>query len=50
MDNNLTGIKKELDFIRFKKFFLKEFTRQLIKHSAPSEIVKIQTIIEKEKH
>jgi hypothetical protein len=50
MDNNLTDLKKELNFIRFKKFFIKEFTRQLIRHSAPSDIVKLQTIVEKEKH
>jgi hypothetical protein len=50
MDNNLTDLKKELNFIRFKKFFLKEFTRQLIRHSAPSDIFKLQTIVEKEKH
>ena len=49
MDSNLTDLKKELNFIRFKKFFLLEFTRQLIKHSAPSDIFKLQTIIEKEK-
>lgn len=50
MDNNLIDLKKELNFIRYKKFFLLEFTRQLIKHSAPSEIFKLQTIVEKEKH
>jgi hypothetical protein len=41
--------KKELNFTRFKKFFLLEFTRQLIKNSAPSEIFKLQTIMEKER-
>jgi hypothetical protein len=49
MDSNLKDLKKELNFIRFKKFFLLEFTRQLIKNSAPSDIFKLQTILEKEK-
>lgn len=49
MDNNLKDLKKELNFMHFKKFFLLEFTRQLIKHSAPSEIFKLETILEKEK-
>lgn len=49
MSNNLTDLKKELNFMHFKKFFLLEFTRQLIRHSAPSEILKLQTILENEK-
>jgi hypothetical protein len=49
MSNNLTDLKKELNFMRFKKFFLLEFTRQLIRHSAPSDLLKLQTILENEK-
>jgi hypothetical protein len=49
MSNNLTGLKEELNFLRFKKFFLLEFTKQLIKNSGPSDILKLQTILEKEK-
>lgn len=49
MNNNLTDLKEELNFIHFKKFFLLEFTRQLIKHSSPSDIFKLQTILERER-
>lgn len=49
MVNKSKKTKKEQDFIRFKKLFLLEFTRQLIKHSVPSELIKLQTIVEKEK-
>jgi hypothetical protein len=49
-DSTLIGNKKrELDFIKFKKFFLLEFTRQLIRNSAPSEIFTLQTLLEKER-
>jgi hypothetical protein len=41
--------KEEVDFVRFKKFFLLEFTRQLIKNSVPSGIFELQTILRKEK-
>lgn len=41
--------QKELNFSKFKKFVLLEFTRQLIKHSMPSEVFELQTALEKEK-
>jgi len=49
MDNNLIDLKKELNFIKFKKFFLLEFTRQLIKNSTHYEVLDLQTIIERER-
>lgn len=49
MDNNLKELKEELSFLHFKKLFLLEFTRQLIKNSTHSEIIKLQTILNKEK-
>jgi hypothetical protein len=48
MNNNLEDLKKELAFIHFKKFFLLEFTRQLIRNSALADIFKLETILEKE--
>lgn len=48
MSNNLEELKKELEFVRFKKFFLLEFTRQLIRNSALADIFKLETILEKE--
>jgi len=49
MSSNYLSTKKEFNFTQFKKFFLLEFTRQLIKHSVPSEIFELQTALEKEK-
>lgn len=49
MGNNLRELKEELGFLRFKKLFLLEFTRQLIENSSHAEIIKLQTILEKEK-
>jgi len=49
MSNNAISFKKDINSLQFKKFFLLEFTRQLIKNSAPSEIFELQTILEKEK-
>jgi hypothetical protein len=49
MGNNITDLKKELNFMRFKKFFLLEFTKQLIRHSSSTDIFKLETILEKEK-
>jgi hypothetical protein len=47
--SNYMDTKKEADFTRFKKFFLLEFTRQLIKNSAPSEVFELQIALEKER-
>ena len=49
MNSNLLSVKKEADFKKFKKIFLLEFTRQLIKNSSSADISKLQTIVEKEK-
>lgn len=49
MSNNLVDEQRELNFTQFKKFFLLEFTRQLIRNSATSEVSKMQLTIEKEK-
>lgn len=49
MGSNSMNTKKEFDFTQFKKFFLLEFTRQLIRHSAPSGNFGLQTALEKEK-
>jgi hypothetical protein len=49
MSNNLTDLKEELNFIRFKRTFLLEFTRQLIRHSSHADMIKLQTILEKER-
>jgi hypothetical protein len=48
MNSNIKSIKEELDFVRFKKLFLLEFTRQLIKNSSSAGMSKLQTILEKE--
>jgi hypothetical protein len=48
MNNNIKGLKEELNFVRFKKLFLLEFTRQLIKNSSSADMSKLQTILEKE--
>jgi hypothetical protein len=49
MNNNLEELEgEELDFLKFKRLFLLEFTRQLIKNSAHSDIIRLQTILEKE--
>lgn len=48
MNNNLEDLKEELTFMHFKKFFLLEFTRQLIRNSALADIFKLETILEKE--
>jgi len=42
-------IKKKLNLMHFKRFFLLEFTRQLIKHSESPEILELQAILEREK-
>jgi hypothetical protein len=49
MNNKLTELKDELNFIKFKRTFLLEFTRQLIRHSSHADILKLQTILEKER-
>lgn len=49
MNSNNTSEKRELDFSQFKKFFLLEFTRQLIRHSASPDAFKLQEALEKEK-
>lgn len=49
MNNNFEGLKDNLKFIKFKKLFLLEFTKQLIKHSVPTDIVNLETILEKGK-
>jgi hypothetical protein len=49
MNNNSLISKEGLNLEKFKKFFLLEFTRQLIKHSEPSEFFELQTVLEKEK-
>jgi hypothetical protein len=49
MNNNSSDLEKQHDSIKFKKFFLLEFTRQLIKNSVPSEVLKLQTFLEKER-
>lgn len=48
MNSNLASLKKESDFNKFKKIFLLEFTRQLIKNSSSADMSKLQTIVEKE--
>ncbi len=48
MNSNLKSLKEEPNFIKFKKIFLLEFTRQLIKNSSSADISKLQTIVEKE--
>jgi len=49
MNNNYMKTKENFNFVQFKKFFLLEFTKQLIKHSASSEIFELQTALEKER-
>lgn len=49
MNINYANTEKELDFSRFKKFFLLQFTRRLIRHSAPKEIFEFHTALEKER-
>jgi len=49
MDNNLEELKNNLKFIRFKKVFLFEFTKQMIKNSVASDIVNLETRLEKGK-
>lgn len=49
MNNNLTDLKKELSFIKFKRFFLLEFTKQLIENSKRYEVLDLQTLVEKER-
>ena len=41
-------IEEDLNFEKFKKFFLLEFTRQLIQHSASAEVLELQTSLRKE--
>ncbi len=48
MNNKLIDLKQELIFNQFKKKFLLEFTKQLIKSSSHEEIIKLETIVEKE--
>lgn len=48
MKTKINELKGELAFNRFKKIFLLEFTRQLIKNSTHAEIIKLQTLVEKE--
>lgn len=48
MNSNLKSLKEEPNFIKFKKIFLLELTRQLIKNSSSADISKLQTIVEKE--
>lgn len=49
MNSKIDELKEELIFNRFKKTFLLEFTRQLIKNSSHAEMIKLQTLVEKEK-
>jgi hypothetical protein len=49
MNNNLIDLKKELNFIKFKKFFLLEFTKQLIKNSTHYEVLDLQAMVERER-
>ena len=48
MDTKIKKLKEEPSFIEFKKAFLLEFTRQLIIHSTHADILKLETILEKE--
>lgn len=48
MNTDIKKLKEELSFIQFKKAFLLAFTRQLIIHSTHADILKLQTILEKE--
>jgi hypothetical protein len=48
MNSNIRAVKEELNFMRFKKLFLLEFTRQLIKNSSSADMSRLQTILEKE--
>ncbi|MGY4884481.1 MAG: hypothetical protein ACP5NZ_02780 [Nanobdellota archaeon] len=48
MNSDLKSLKEESDFKKFKKLFLLEFTRQLIKNSSSADISKLQTLVEKE--
>ena len=36
--------------MRFKKAFLLEFTRQLIRHSSHADMIKLQTILKKKRN
>jgi hypothetical protein len=49
MNSNYTVAEREFDFAQFKKFFLLEFTRQLIRHSAPPNALKLQAALEEKK-
>ncbi len=49
MNSKIEDLKEELIFNKFKKIFLLEFTRQLIKNSSHAEMIKLQTLVEKEK-
>ena len=48
MDTKIKKLKEEPSFIEFKKAFLLEFTRQLIIHSTHADILKLETILEKD--
>ncbi len=49
MKNSPEYEDREKNFQRFKKFFLLEITKELIRNSAPSDILKLETIVEKQK-
>jgi len=42
-------IKKKLNLVHFKRFFLLEFTKQLIRNSESPEIIELQNLLEREK-
>lgn len=48
MSNKHSDEERELNFHQFKKFFFMQFTRQLIRNSAPAEISAVQIALEKE--
>lgn len=48
MNSKINDLKEEIIFNRFKRRFLLEFTKQLIKNSSHAEIIKLQTLVEKE--
>lgn len=49
MNNNSMILEEKLDLTKFKKFFLLEFTKQLIKNSVPTGTLKLETVLEKER-
>ncbi len=48
MNNKILELKSDASFNKFKKIFLLEFTKQLIKNSSHAEIIRLQTIVERQ--